>query len=148
MRHGVAKDRTVSAQDPDMWHGHKSAHRLFDGYKGAMAADTDSGVISAVDVVPASAHAGDTALGLVEATQANTGVEVAETIGDAAFGDVTTRRDFAAAGRRLIAKVPRPARTGKIPKTDFVIDMEVEARRASAPPIQEDAVSRQRNQYH
>ena len=64
------------------------------------------------------------ALELVEASEANTGVPVAEAMGDAAYGDGDTRQTFADAGRTLIARVPgRPNRT-HFPKEDFHIDLE------------------------
>ena len=38
----VAKDRVISTVDPDARHGHKTASRGFDGYKGHAAMDPDS----------------------------------------------------------------------------------------------------------
>lgn len=124
LRQGVAEDRIVSAHDPEMRHGRKSQQQRFDGYKGAVAVDTDSGLITAVDVVPANTHDGDTALPLVEATEAATGLRVRESIGDAAYSDATTQTDFDEADRKLVAKVPRPPRKGRFPKDDFDIDLE------------------------
>ena len=50
------------------------------------------------------------ALGLVEAREADTGVTVEETVGDAAYGAGDTRQVLPNAGRTLIARVPgRPA---------------------------------------
>jgi Transposase domain (DUF772) len=40
----VAKDRIISTVDPDARHGHKTSARGFDGYKGHVAVDPDSGV--------------------------------------------------------------------------------------------------------
>jgi len=42
----VARDRIVSTVDPDARHGHKSAARGFDGYKGHLAIDPDSELIT------------------------------------------------------------------------------------------------------
>ena len=124
LRDGVAKGRTVSVHDPEMRHGRKSSRVRFDGHKGAIAVDPESQLITAVDVVDASSHDGDTALPLTEATEDNLGREVEETIGDCAYGDGTTRREFAEAERKLVAKVPRPRRGKRIPKEDFAIDLE------------------------
>ena len=64
------------------------------------------------------------ALELVERSEANTGVPVEESLGDAAYGDGNTRQAFADTGRTLIARVPgRPNRT-HFPKEDFRIDLE------------------------
>jgi IS5 family transposase len=55
----VAKDRVISTVDPDARHGHKTASRGFDGYKGHAAVDPDSEIITATTVTPG--NAGDTA---------------------------------------------------------------------------------------
>ena len=81
-------------------------------------------LITAVEVLPGNAPDNLGALELVEASEANTGVPVAEAMGDAAYGDGDTRQAFADAGRTLVAKVPgRPNRT-HFPKEDFRIDLE------------------------
>jgi len=43
----VAKDRVISTVDPQARHGHKSAARGFDGYKGHVGIDPDSEIITA-----------------------------------------------------------------------------------------------------
>ena len=48
----VAKDRVISTVDPDARHGHKTASRGFDGYKGHAAVDPDSEIITATTVTP------------------------------------------------------------------------------------------------
>ena len=48
--------------------------------------------------------------------QINIGIEVEETIGDAAYGDGATRQAFADAGRTLIAKVPARPDKAHFPK--------------------------------
>lgn len=124
LRQGVAKDRIVSVHDPEMRHGRKSKNVRFEGHKGAIAVDPESQLITAVDVTDASTHDGDTALPLTEATEANVDGEVEETIGDCAYGDSTTRQDFAEAKRKLVAKVPRPKRGKLFPKEEFLIDLD------------------------
>jgi hypothetical protein len=51
----VAKDRVISTVDPDARHGHKTAARGFDGYKGHAAVDPDSEIITATTVTPGNA---------------------------------------------------------------------------------------------
>jgi hypothetical protein len=46
----VAKDRVISTVDPDARHGHKSSARGFDGYKGHVAIDPDSELVTATTV--------------------------------------------------------------------------------------------------
>ena len=124
LKDGVSKDRMMSVHDPEMRHGHKSSSRRFDGHKAAIVVDTDSQLITAVEVLPGNAPDNLGALELVERSEANTRVPVEEALGDAAYGDGDTRQAFADAGRTLIARVPgRPNRT-HFPKEDFRIDLE------------------------
>ena len=124
LKDGVSRDRMMSVHDPEMRHGHKSSSRRFDGHKSAIVVDTGSQLITAVEVLPGNAPDNLGALELVEESEANTGVPVAEAMGDAAYGDGDTRQVFADAGRTLIARVPgRPNRT-HFPKEDFHIDLE------------------------
>ena len=55
IKEGVSKDRMVSVHDREMRHGHKSSRRRFDGHKAAVVVDTDSQLITAVDVLPGNA---------------------------------------------------------------------------------------------
>ena len=55
----VAKDRIISTVDPDARHGHKTAARGFDGFKGHVAIDPDSELILATVVT--AGNAGDAA---------------------------------------------------------------------------------------
>ena len=123
LKDGVSRDRMMSVHDPEMRHGHKSSSRRFDGHKAAIVVDTDSQLITAVEVLPGNAPDNLGSLELVEQSEANTGVPVEEAMGDAAYGDGDTRQAFADAGRRLVARVPgRPDRK-HFPKDDFVIDL-------------------------
>ena len=124
LKSGVSKDRMVSVHDPEMRHGHKSSSKRFDGHKAAIAVDTDTQLITAVEVLAGNAPDNLGALELVEESEANTGVPVQEAMGDTAYGDGATRQTFADAGRKLVARVPgRPDRP-RFPKDDFVIDLE------------------------
>ena len=123
IRDGVSKDRMLSVHDPELRHGHKSSRRRFNGHKAAIVVDTDSQLITAVDVLPGNAPDNLGALELVEQSEASTGSVVDEAMGDAAYGDGGTRQTFADAGRRLVAKVPgRPDRK-HFPKNDFHLDL-------------------------
>ena len=101
IRDGVSKDRMLSVHDPELRHGHKAA----------IVVDTDSQLITTVDVLPGQRSRQFGALELVEQSEVSTGSVVEEAMGDAAYGDGGTRQAFAEAGRRLVAKVPgRPNR--------------------------------------
>ena len=124
LRDGVSRDRMMSVHDPEMRHGHKSSSRRFDGHKAAIVVDTDSQLITAVEVLPGNAPDNRGALELVEQSEANTGVPAAEIMGDAAYGDGDTREAFADAGRTLIARVPGRPNRSHFPKEDFRIDLD------------------------
>jgi hypothetical protein len=124
IKEGVSRDRVVSVHDPEMRHGRKSKSKRFDGHKAALAVDAESQLITAVAVLGGNAPDNEKALELVEQTEENAQVEVEETIGDCAFGDGTTRQEFANAGRKLLAKVPDRPNSAQIPKEDFRIDLQ------------------------
>ena len=58
--HQVAPDRIISSVDPETRHGHKTAAHGFDGYKGHVAIDPDSELITATRVTPG--NVGDAAV--------------------------------------------------------------------------------------
>ena len=126
LRDGVAPDRVVSVHDPEMRHGRKSKAKRFDGHKAQVAVDTESQLITAVDVLPGNAPDHDQALEMVQQTEEATDSPVEETMGDGAYGDGATRQVFVDAGRKLIAKVPGMSNQGRFPKTAFVIDLEAQ----------------------
>jgi len=51
---GVAKDRRISVEDPDMRHGRKSSSQKINGYKRHVLKDLDIGVIRAVALTKAN----------------------------------------------------------------------------------------------
>lgn len=51
----VASDRVISTVDPEARHGHKTAARGFDGFKGHVGIDPDSEIITATTVTPGNA---------------------------------------------------------------------------------------------
>ena len=123
---GTVKDRTISTTDPEMRAGRKSSANLFEGHKASVAVDTDSGLITEVDVIAGNAPDNSDVMALVERSEANTGMEVETTIGDCAYGDGATRQAFAEAGRELVARVPRRPNRATFPKEDFAIDLTAE----------------------
>lgn len=56
----VAKDRIISTVDTETRHGHKSSARGFDGYKGHLATDPDSEIITGTEV--SAGNVGDAAI--------------------------------------------------------------------------------------
>jgi Transposase DDE domain len=123
LKRGVAPDRLISVHDPEMRHGRKSSSQRFNGHKAQVAVDTDSQLITAVEVLPGTASDSEQALEVVEASEAATGCQVEEVIGDCAYGAGETRAEFAASGRTLTAKVPEIQNQGYFAKTEFHIDL-------------------------
>ena len=62
----VAPDRVISTMDPQARHGHKTNHRGFDGFKGHIALDPDSELITAAAVSSAGTGDGDIAAELLD----------------------------------------------------------------------------------
>ena len=134
IRQGTAPARLISIHDPEMRHGRKSAAKRFDGHKAALAVDTDTQLITAVDVLAGNASDAEDALALVEQTEQATECTVDETYGDCAYGSGETRQAFADAGRTLRAKVPAMTNGDCFPKTAFTIDLD--ARTCTCPEAQ------------
>src|SRR5215216_1151957 len=55
LRRGVARERQVSVEDPEMRHGRKSRSHRFEGYKRHVLRDLDTELVRAVGVTPANA---------------------------------------------------------------------------------------------
>jgi transposase len=123
LKHGVAPDRLISVHDPEMRHGRKSSSHRFNGHKAQIGVDTDSQLITAVEVLPGNAADADHALEVVEASEAVTGCQVVEVIGDCAYGAGGTRAEFAETGRTMVAKVPEIHNQEFFAKTAFQIDL-------------------------
>jgi hypothetical protein len=122
IRRGTARDRIVSATDPEMRHGHKSHSKGFEGYKAAIVAETESGVILATDVRAGNAPDREGAADLVAEAAERSGQELEEVLGDTAYGDLETRKSIAALGAEVVAKAPPGTRKGMFDRTDFRVD--------------------------
>ncbi len=61
IREGVAHERRVSIEDPEMRHGRKNKNKLINGYKQHVAADLDRKLILAAAVTPANRPEGEAA---------------------------------------------------------------------------------------
>lgn len=138
----VAKDRVISTVDPEARHGHKTAARGFDGYKGHVAIDPDSEIITATEVTAGNTGDAEPAAGLLaeelapetgatapeDAEAGGTGraVDPAEPLavyGDAAYGAGALLAELEAAGVQVMVKVQPPAgQGGRYPKDRFTID--------------------------
>jgi hypothetical protein len=123
---GVATDRVISTVDPEARHGHKTAARGFDGYKGHIAVDPDSEIVTATCVTAGNAGDGSVAKELVkevlEPTQPSSAQPV-EVYGDASYGTAEIVEHLETAGAEANVKVQAPtAPDGRFTKDRFEID--------------------------
>jgi hypothetical protein len=135
----VAPDRVISTVDPEARHGHKTSSRGFDGYKGHIAIDPDSEIITATVVTAGNAGDASAAEALLEdvlptPTAADRQPDAApsdgstaqrlEVFGDASYGTADLVEKVEAAGMEANVKVqpPSPPRVGMFSQDDFTID--------------------------
>ena len=144
----VAPDRIISTVDPEARHGHKTAHHSFDGFKGHIAEDPDSELITATVVSPGNVADGAVVDELIEelidheaparpTTSSDpdpdaTDNEAAEpepptkaVYGDCAYGTGAVLADLDAEGIDPYVKSQQPqAPGGHFTKNDFDINLE------------------------
>ena len=131
---GVAPDRVISTVDPEARHGHKTAARSFDGYKGHIAVDAESEIITATEVTPGNVSDASVAETLLADVLTNTADPTlsdasvqepkAEVLGDASYGTADLVEKLESAGVVPNVKVQRPsAREGMFSQDDFDIDL-------------------------
>lgn len=123
IREGVAKDRIISTVDPEMRHGRKSASTRFDGYKGHVAVEPTTALITNVEVRPANEYDGEAAEELVNEQQERYGLTPQAIIGDHAYTDAERRHRFSKQGIEVVGRVTRSNRGGRFSKSAFNIDL-------------------------
>jgi len=122
VRRGVAAERRVSIEDPDMRHGRKSKSKLFNGYKRHIASDLDTDLILACAVTPANRPEEEAAPAL-KADIENTKRRIAEMHIDRGYVASPVVAEVIAEGGEVVCK-PWVARNGKLfAKSAFKIDM-------------------------
>lgn len=136
----VAKDRVISTVDPDARHGHKTQAHAFDGFKGHVAIDPDSELVTSTTVTAGNQGDGTAVAELLaeelardETAAAETGApqpapaatEVSLTVyGDAAYGAGPVLHTLEQAGIEQRCKVQPPrALHGHFTKDAFGIDL-------------------------
>lgn len=130
----VAPDRVISTVDPEARHGHKTAARGFDGYKGHLSVDPDSEIIVATAVTAGNAADGSVAKELLEeilaepaATDSNAPPEKTQVYGDASYGTAEIVEHIEEAGGEANVKVQLPSSAeGTFSKDTFEIDLKAD----------------------
>jgi len=125
----VATDRVISTVDPQARHGHKTRHRGFDGYKGHLALDPDSEIITATQVTAGNTGdagpAADLITDLTHPAEHDKPGGRAAVYGDAAYGAGEVLEHLDNAGIDAKTKVQPPvAPAGKFTKDQFTIDLD------------------------
>lgn len=127
VRRRAAGDRPMSATDPDMRHGRKSASKLFAGYKAQVVASLVYGFIVLVRVIKASSHDGADLPSIVEEVEGQ-GLSPKWWCGDHAYGTIANHKFFAPEVRgSLVARMARPANGGRHTKDEFGYSFESHA---------------------
>lgn len=115
----TAPDRVISTVDPEARHAHKTRRAYRDGYKAHVAAEPDTGLITACDIGPGNAGDADAAPDLVADEPAGT-----EVLGDSAYSAGEFRAHLN--GRNMTAVIKpqplQPAVPGGFNLDDFTID--------------------------
>jgi hypothetical protein len=124
----VAADRVISTVDPQARHGHKTNHRGFDGYKGHIAVDPDSELVTATAVTAGNTGDAEPVAGLItDLTNPADGPDdgPAAVYGDAAYGAGEILQRLDNAGIDAMTKVQPPvAPAGKFTKDRFDVDLD------------------------
>jgi hypothetical protein len=138
----VAPDRVISTVDPDARHGHKTSARGFDGYKGHIAIDPDSEIITATEATPGNSGDAEVAERLLagllpgdqdsaageaggQAAAAAAGQGQPAVYGDAAYGSGELLEQLDGAGLYNGIKCQPPATVkDHFPKDRFTIDLD------------------------
>lgn len=121
---GVAKDRRVSIEDPEMRHGRKSKSKRFNGYKEHIAADLHAGLILSCAITPANVPE-EAAAQELKADIDRQRKSIAELMIDRGYLNSTAVNDVEDEGGEVICK-PWPVRNSRaslFSKTDFDIDL-------------------------
>ena len=137
----VAPDRVISTVDPDARHGHKTSARGFDGYKGHIAIDPDSEIITATQAT--AGNCGDAEVAerlLADLLPADQGEDSGQAAvppagdgrpavyGDAAYGsgELMQRLDGAGVHNGIKCQPPTAVKD-HFPKDRFAIDLDGKA---------------------
>ena len=121
LRRGVARERLVSVEDPQMRHGRKSRSVRFSGYKRHVLRDLDTGLLRAVGVTPANAPEASVAEGIAEDLARQPDGDLGELHIDRAYlsSDLVRERP---PELKVYCKAWRGSNGERFPKTEFALD--------------------------
>jgi len=123
VRRGRRTRQVLSAHDPEMRHGRKTAAKPFTGYKLHAAAAAEAPLLTSICVSPGSEHDGQHAATLIDQEPEERRPE--RVIGDTAYGNVETREQLEDRSVEVLAPVDTTSpKDGTFPKDAFAIDLE------------------------
>ena len=124
IRQGVAAERRISIEDPDMRHGRKSKSKRFNGYKQHIATDLDSELVIACAVTPANRPEEEATDGLQE-DMARQEIFPDELLIDRAYINSALAEDVQASGGDIICRAwaGTSSKPGLFGKRDFHINV-------------------------
>jgi hypothetical protein len=123
IREGVAKDRQISVEDPQMRHGRKSKSQLIDGYKRHILEDLDTKLILACAITPANRPEAEATPSLEQDLEAQGLNKVDELQVDQAYVNSSLAQKVREQQGRVICR-PRVTNNGELfRKEDFELDL-------------------------
>jgi hypothetical protein len=124
IRQGVAEDRRISVEEPEMRHGRKSKSRTINGYKVHLGMDLDTELVMACAVTPANRPEAE-ALGPITADVEHypERSHVAELHIDRGYLAADETHQLAANDTEIVSKPWSPATGELFSKKEFLIDL-------------------------
>ncbi len=123
LRRGVARERLVSVEDPQMRHGRKSRSVRFSGYKRHVLRDLDTGLVRAVGLTPANAPEASVTEAIAQDLSRQPGAELKELHIDRAYLSSELVRERPPQ-LEVYCKAWRVRNGERFPKTEFALDWE------------------------
>jgi len=119
LKQGVAKDRVVSVEDPEMRHGRKTSQGKFNGHKAQVLMDEKSEIVTGIDVTPGNRPDGEFAGQVVK----DATIKPDRLMGDTAYGTLEARDSMDNQEVKVVAPLPMGRKKkDKFGKHDFIID--------------------------
>jgi hypothetical protein len=103
IRQGVAEDRRVSIEDPEMRHGRKSKSKRFNGYKEHIATDLGSDLVIACAITPAN-RPEEEATAQLDDDMKQQGIRVGELFIDRGYINSALVERLTKEGRNIVCK--------------------------------------------
>lgn len=124
IREGVAEDRRISIEEPEMRHGRKSRSRTINGYKSHLGVDLDTELVLACAVTPANRPEAEALRPLTtDVGRYPERTEVAELYIDRGYLAAEQTRQLAANDTEIVCKPWVPATGPLFSKNNFLIDL-------------------------